>query len=100
MTCFQAEIVKKVDCAGSDELQCLLSTPAKTLTDAPPAVKWLRTTQTELPQKGEKGHSWIVNDKEILPMNPVDYWKKHRMTNEIKMVFGKTLSRRTHAIAT
>ena len=40
-------------------------------------------------QEGEKGHSWIVADKDILLENPKTYWANNKLSNNVPIVFGK-----------
>ena len=63
----------------------MLDASAEDVVESAP-YEWLDTTQSELPQKNDKDHSWISVDRH----HPIDYWKRHWMTNEIKMVFGST----------
>ena len=55
-------------------------------------TNWLNTEMSTLPRKNpveEKGHSWIITDKNILMDAPMDYWKKSKGSNNIPIVIGK-----------
>ena len=82
-------ILEALNC-GSDEVDCLIDATADAITEAMP-FSWRDTNTPELPQVGEKEHSWIVLDKHILLQHPLDYWKDNQLTNNIPMVFGKIL---------
>lgn len=81
-------ILETLNC-GSDVVDCLIDATAEDVTEAAP-YEWRDTNQLELPQVGEKGHSWIVIDKHILLNHPYDFWKKNQLSNKIPMVFGAT----------
>ena len=69
-------------------MECLVDATPEDLTEAIP-FEWKDTKTTELPQVGEKEHSWIVLDKHILLKHPLDYWAENQLENKIPMVFGK-----------
>ena len=69
----------------------LVDATPEDLTEAMPYL-WRDTKTTELPQVGEKEHSWLVLDKHILLKHPLDYWAENQLTNKIPMVFGKSFS--------
>ena len=76
---------------GSDELECLIDKTAEDLLNSVP-IDWLNTEVSTLPRKNpveEKGHSWIITDKNILMDAPMDYWKKSKGSNNIPIVIGK-----------
>ena len=60
------------------------------ITEAIP-VHWADTKQPELPQVGEKEHSWIVLDKHFFVKHPLDYWQENQLENKIPIVFGKKI---------
>ena len=68
-------------------MECLVDATPEDLTEAIP-FEWKDTKTTELPQVGEKEHSWIVLDKHILLKHPLDYWAENQLENKIPMVFG------------
>ena len=72
-------------------MECLVDATPEDLTEAIP-FEWKDTKTTELPQVGEKEHSWIVLDKHILLKHPLDYWAENQLENKIPMVFGKIIS--------
>ena len=72
-------------------MECLVDATPEDLTEAIP-FEWKDTKTTELPQVGEKEHSWIVLDKHILLKHPLDYWAENQLENNIPMVFGKIIS--------
>ena len=82
------QILRTLNC-GSDEVECLIDATAEDLTEAIP-YDWRDTNMPELPQNGDKSHSWIVIDKHLLLQHPKDFWNEFRMTNNIPMVFGAT----------
>ena len=69
-------------------MECLVDATPEDLTEAIP-FEWKDTKTAELPQVGEKEHSWIVLDKHILLKHPLDYWAENQLENKIPMVFGK-----------
>ena len=81
------QILRTLGC-GSDEVDCLIDATAEDITNAIP-YEWKDTNPPEIPQLGEKEHSWIIIDKQVLLQHPKDYWLKHRLENNIPMVFGK-----------
>jgi carboxylesterase type B len=81
-------ILDKLNC-GSDEVECLIDATAEDLTEAMP-YEWRDSNQPELPQVGEKEHSWIIVDKTVLRQHPMDYWSGHQLSNNIPLVFGAT----------
>ena len=82
------QILRALNC-GSDEVECLVDATAEDITEAIP-YEWRDTNMPELPQSGEKEHSWMVIDKHLLLQHPKDFWKEFQMTNNIPMVFGAT----------
>ena len=64
---------------------------AEDITDSIPFL-WRDTKTPELPQKGEKDHSWIIIDKHILIQHPKDYWAENQLSNTVPIVFGKIIS--------
>ena len=75
---------------GSDELECLIDKTAEDLLNSVP-TNWLNTEMLTLPRKNpveEKGHSWIITDKDILMEAPMDYWKKNKGSNNVPIVIG------------
>ncbi len=86
--CLQA-VLQALNC-GSDEVECLIDATAEDLTNASP-YEWRDTNMVELPQVGEKGHSWLVVDKYLLLEHPKDFWKENQFSNKIPLVFGKSV---------
>lgn len=80
------EILTALNC-GSDEAECLIDATAEDLTEKMP-FSWRDTNQPELPQSGEKEHTWIIIDKHLLRQHPKDYWSANQLSNKIPMVFG------------
>jgi carboxylesterase type B len=82
------EILNTLNC-GADEIECLVDATAEDITDSIPFL-WRDTKTPELPQKGEKDHSWIIIDKHILIQHPKDYWAENQLSNTVPIVFGAT----------
>ena len=80
-------ILESLKC-GSDEVECLIDETPEAIAESMP-YEWRDTNLPELPQVGEKGHSWIIIDKQILLQHPKDYWAQNQLSNNIPMVFGK-----------
>ena len=40
-------------------------------------------------QVGERAHSWLVLDKDILLENPKTFWANNKLSNNVPIVFGK-----------
>eukprot|EP00093_Oithona_nana_P003152 03152.XXX_10690_3064_1 [CDS] Oithona nana genome sequencing. len=84
------KILSTLNCrSDEDEVECLVDATAEDITEAIP-YEWRDTNMPELPQSGEKEHSWMVIDKHLLLQHPKDFWHEFRMTNNIPMVFGAT----------
>jgi len=81
-------ILEALNC-GSDEVPCLIDATPEDITNAVPFI-WDDTKQPELPQVGEKEHSWIVLDKHFFVKHPLDYWQENKFENKISIVFGST----------
>ena len=78
---------------GSDELECLIDKTAEDLLNSVP-TNWLNTEVLTLPRKNpneEKGHSWIIADKNILMEAPMDYWKQNKGSNNVPIVIGRLI---------
>ena len=76
---------------GSDVVECLIDKTEEDLLNAVP-TDWLNTRMSKLPRKNpvqEKGHSWIIVDKNILMENPMDFWKENKGSNNVPIVIGK-----------
>ena len=90
MNIFQ-RILNKLGC-GSDEVDCLIDAIAEDLVNAVPS-EWLNTRVATLPRKKgtnkEKGHSWIIVDKNIFKESPLEYWKKNQGSNNVPIVIGR-----------
>ena len=82
--------MERLNC-GSDEVDCLIDATAEDLVDAVPA-EWLNTQMAKLPKKmgtnEEKGHSWIIVDKNMFMESPMEYWKKNKGSNNVPIVIG------------
>ena len=82
--------MQKLNC-GSDEVDCLIDAAAEDLVEAVPS-EWLNTRMATLPkQRGtneEKGHSWLVIDKNIFMESIMEYWKSNKGSNNVPIVIG------------
>ena len=84
------KILSTLNCrSDEDEVECLVDATAEDITEAIP-YEWRDTNMPELPQSGEKEHSWMVIDKHLLLQHPKDFWHEFQYTNNIPMVFGAT----------
>ena len=84
------KILQMLNC-GSDEVECLVDKVEVDLLNAVPA-DWLNTKMAKLPRKNpieDKGHSWIIIDKNILMKSPIEFWKENKGSNIVPIVVGK-----------
>lgn len=84
-------ILETLNC-GSDEVNCLIDSLEEDLLNAVPN-DWLNTRMSKLPRKNpvvEKGHSWVIVDKNILMDTPMNYWKENKGSNNVPIVIGAT----------
>ena len=84
------KILQMLNC-GSDEVECLVDKVEVDLLNAVPA-DWSNTKMAKLPRKNpieDKGHSWIIVDKNILMKSPIEFWKENKGSNIVPIVVGK-----------